>query len=125
MPKRHQTEPRRTMKTKKSPSKAVATDEAIEQVLWDCLAEIPSVEMQKVEQRLIADPSRPEIVARARIGGQERLILAEVKANGQPRLVREAVDNILKYRQTYADAYGLVTAPSFTAQAAKICRQDG
>src|SRR5207247_1425056 len=125
MPKRHQTEPRRTMKTKNAPAKAVATDEAIEQVLWDCLAEIPFVEKQKVEQRLIADPSRPEIVGRAHIGGQERLILAEVKANGQPRLVREAVDNILKYRQTYADAYGLVMAPSFTAQAAKICRQEG
>jgi len=113
------------MKTKNAPAKAVATDEAIEQVLWDCLAEIPFVEKQKVEQRLIADPSRPEIVARAHIGGQERLILAEVKANGQPRLVREAVDNILKYRQTYADAYGLVMAPSFSPQAAKICRQEG
>ena len=113
------------MKTKNAPSKAVATDEAHEQMLWDCLAEIPFVEMQKVEQRLIADPNRPEIVARAQINGKERLILAEVKANGQPRLVREAVENILRYRQTYADAYGLVMAPSFTAQAAKICRQEG
>jgi hypothetical protein len=113
------------MKTKHASSKAVATDEAHEQVLWDCLSEIPFVEMQKVEQRIIADPSRPEIVARAHINGQERLILAEVKANGQPRLVREAVENMLRYRQTYADAYGLVMAPSFTPQAAKICRQEG
>ncbi len=116
---------RTIMKTRIAPNKVVATDEAIEQVLWDCLSEIPFVEVPKVEQRLLADPSRPEIVARVRIGGQEKLILAEVKANGQPRLVREAVDNILKYRQTYADAYGLVMAPSLTAQAAKICRQEG
>ena len=113
------------MKTSNAPSRVVATDEAIEQVLWNCLSEIPFIEMPKVEQRLLADPSRPEIVARVRIGGQERLILAEVKANGQPRLVREAVDNILKYRQTYADAYGLVMAPSFTVPATKICRQEG
>ena len=125
MPKRPRTKHRTPMKTKHAPSKALATDEAHEQVLWDCLSEIPFVEMQKVEQRIIADPSRPEIVARARINGQERLILAEVKANGQPRLVREAVENILRYRQTYADAYGLVMAPSVPPQAAKICRQEG
>jgi hypothetical protein len=113
------------MKSKNAPAKAVATNEVIEELLWDCLAEIPFIEMQKVEQRIIADASRPEIVARARIAGQERLILAEVKPNGQPRLVREAVESILKYRQTYADAYGVVLAPSFTPQAAKICRQEG
>src|SRR5438552_16096811 len=98
MPKRHQTEPRRTMKTKNAPAKGVATDEAIEQVLWDCLAEIAFVGKQKVEQRLIADPSRPEIVGRAHIGGQEWLILAEGEAYGQPRLARQAVDNLLKSR---------------------------
>lgn len=113
------------MKTKNALVKAVATDETIEQMLWDCLAEAPFIETQKVEQRVIADPNRPEIVARVRIGGQERLLLAEVKTNGQPRLVREAVESLSKYRQTYADSYGLVIAPSFTPQAIKICRQEG
>jgi hypothetical protein len=113
------------MKTKSAPTKAVATDEALEQVLWDCLDEISFVETQKVEQRIIADPNRPEIVARAQVNGKERLILAEVKTNGQPRLVREAVETLGKFRQTYADAYGLVMAPSFTPQAIKICRQEG
>jgi len=113
------------MKKKNAPLKVTATDETIEQLLWDCLAEIPFVETQKVEQRIIAEPGRPEISARVRINGQERLILAEVKANGQPRLVREAVDNILKYRQTYADSFGLIIAPSFTPQAIKLCRQEG
>jgi Transcriptional regulator, AbiEi antitoxin, Type IV TA system len=113
------------MKTKNAPVKAVATDETIEQTLWDCLAEAPFIETQKVEQRVIADPTRPEIVARVQIGGQERLLLAEVKTNGQPRLVREAVESLTKYRQTYADSYGLVIAPSFTPQAIKICRQEG
>ena len=84
------------MKTKNALVKAVATDETIEQMLWDCLAEAPFIETQKVEQRVIADPNRPEIVARVRIGGQERLLLAEVKSNGQPRLVREAVESLAK-----------------------------
>lgn len=113
------------MKTRNAPAKNVATDEAAEQLLWDCLDEIPFIERQKVEQRIIADPTRPEIVARVRINGQERTILAEVKPNGQPRLVRDAIESILKYRQTYADAYGVVMAPFITPHAAKICRQEG
>lgn len=108
-----------------SASKVVATDEAAEELLWECLKEIPFLQILKVEQRLIPDPGRPEIVARVRIADQERPILAEVKANGQARLVREAIQEILKYRDTYADAYGLVIAPFITPQAARICKQEG
>src|SRR5205823_11340673 len=100
------------MKTKKAQPKDVATDEAIEQILCECLTEIPFVEVDKVEQRVIADPARPEIVARIRVRGQETAILAVVKENGQPRLVREAIAKLHEYQQTYANAYGLVVARS-------------
>jgi hypothetical protein len=113
------------MKTTKIVTTPVATDDAIEQLLWDCLTEVPFVQIIKVEQRVFADASRPEVIARVRIGTNERVLLAEVKKNGQSRLVREATENILRYRQTYADSYALVIAPSFTAQSAKICRQEG
>ena len=113
------------MKTTSTMNKPVATDDAIEQLLWNCLAEVPFVQIVKVEQRVFTDASRPEVIARVRIGANERVLLAEVKKNGQSRLVREAIENILRYRQTYADSYALVIAPSFTAQSAKICRQEG
>ncbi|PYM15614.1 MAG: hypothetical protein DME18_03880 [Verrucomicrobia bacterium] len=96
------------MKTKKARTKDLATDEAVEQMLWDCLAEIPFVEVLKVEQRAIADPARPEIVGRIRVRGQETTIVAEVKANGQPRPVREAIAKLQQYQQTDANAHGLV-----------------
>jgi len=113
------------MKQTTPSTKVAATDEATEQLLWDCLNEIPFLQTNKVEQRIIPEPGRPEIVARIKINERERVILAEVKSNGQSRLIREAVGDILKYRETYADAYGLVIAPSITAQAAKICKQEG
>lgn len=113
------------MKPKPAPVKNIATDEATEQLLWDCLDEIPFIEHKQVEQRLLAHPGRPEIVARLRIGGHDRTLVAEVKNNGQPRLVREAIAEIAQYRQQYANAYGVVIAPLITQQAAKICRQEG
>ena len=114
-----------TMTTKQINSHQTATDERFEQLLWDCLKEIPFVQMLKVEQRIITDPGKPEIIARLKVGERERVILAEVKPNGQVRLIREAIGEILKYRETYADAYGLVIAPNITPQAARICRQEG
>jgi hypothetical protein len=103
----------------------VATDEAAEQLLWDCLKEVPFLQVIKVEQRLIPAPGRPEIVARVKVGETEKVILAEVKPNGQTRLVREAIADIVKYRQTYADAYGIVIAPTITPDGARVCRQEG
>jgi len=113
------------MKTAKIVTKPVATDDAIEQLLWNCLSEVPFVQIVKVEQRVFTDATRPEVIARIRIGNNERVLLAEVKKNGQSRLIREAIENILRYRQTYADSYALVIAPSFTPQSAKILRQEG
>src|SRR5690349_9462916 len=107
------------MKTTKIVTKPVATDDAIEQLLWNCLTEVPFIQIVKVEQRVFTDANRPEVIARIRIGNNERVLLAEVKKNGQSRLVREAIENILRYRQTYADSYALVIAPSFTSQSAK------
>jgi hypothetical protein len=102
-----------------------ATDEAAEQLLWDCLKEVPFLQVSKVEQRLIPAPGRPEIVARVKIGENEKLILAEVKPNGQARVVREAISDIVKYRRTYADAYGLVMVPMISPEGARVCRQEG
>jgi hypothetical protein len=118
-------EPVRMKRNKKISTTVVATDEAAEQLLWDCLKEVPFLQVSKVEQRLLPTPGRPEIVARVKIGETEKLILAEVKPNGQPRLVREAVADVSKYRQNYADAYGVVVAPFITPEGARVCRAEG
>jgi len=112
-------------RTAKASVRQIATDEAVEQLLWECLAEIPFVEVHKVEQRLIVEPDRPEVAAHIQVRGHETVILAEVKANGQPRLVREAIAHLHKYQQNHANAYGVVIAPFITPMAAKICRQEG
>jgi len=113
------------MKTRNAPVKEIATDEAVERLFWETLDEIPFIEHKQVEQRMFAHPGRPEIVARIRINGQDRTLVAEVKANGQPRLTREAIADILQYRQNYPNAYGLVIAPVLSAHSIKICRQEG
>ena len=113
------------MSDEKPRLKIAATDEIAEQALWDCLNEVPFLQGHKVEQRLIPEPGRPEIIARMKIGEKEKTILAEVRPNGQPRSVRDAITSLSGYLQTYADAYGVVLAPFITPESARICRQEG
>jgi hypothetical protein len=105
--------------------KLSATDENAEQLLWNCLNEVPFLRDSKVEQRLIAEPGKPELMARVTLGERQKLILGEVARNGQPRAVREAIQDLSSYLQTYADAYGVVLAPRITNESARICRQEG
>jgi hypothetical protein len=109
----------------KTKLKIEATDEAAEQALWDCLNEVPFLRGHKVEQRLIAEPGKPEIIAKVKIGEREKIILGEVRPNGQPRAVRDAIASLSGYLSTYADAYGVVLAPLITAESQRICRQEG
>jgi hypothetical protein len=114
------------MHMRKPKVKLVATDETAEQALWDCLNEVPFLQgLQKVEQRLIAEPGKPEIVARVKMGEREKIILAEVRPNGKPRAVRDAITCLGAYLPTYADAYGVVLVPSISAESERICRQEG
>lgn len=103
----------------------MATDEAADQLLWDCLAEIPFLQTQKVEQRILREAGRPDIMAHVRTPAGPKVLLVQIQDNGQTRLVREAIGEILKYRETYADAYGVVMVPHITPRAAGLCKQEG
>ena len=43
---------------------------------------------------------------------------------GQPRIVRDAVNQLLRYRSELPDVYGIVMAPCISMQAAEICIKD-
>lgn len=47
-------------------------------------------------------------------------LIVEIKSNGQPRIVREAVGVLLMRRRAYPKAYGVVAAPYISAESAAI-----
>src|SRR5262245_24947658 len=114
-------------KRKKLRTRAKATDERAEEILWECLNEVPFLQANrvKIEQRLIAEAGKPDVEARVSLGDGEKIIFGQVKENGQPRLVREAIADLSKCCQAQVGAYGVVIAPEITPDAARICRQEG
>lgn len=53
------------------------------------------------------------------------LLIGEVKSSGQPRLARDAINQVLRYTASFPNAYGVFVAPYISPQAAQICSDEG
>ncbi len=91
--------------------------------LQECLEKIPFLQMGRIENPNTNLGSEIRIEIRAQ--GQPRLLLAQVKNNGQPRLARLAVYELKDRLAGKADAYGIFIAPYISPNAAKICEDAG
>ncbi|MEN6348381.1 MAG: hypothetical protein ABFD08_03140, partial [Syntrophomonas sp.] len=69
---------------------------------------------------------RPDLVFEiANSSIPERLIVCQLKNNGQPRLARSAVDQLLRCVQNIPQAYPVFAAPYISPRSAEICREQG
>jgi hypothetical protein len=99
---------------------------AVQQLLA-CLQDVPFVKSISVgaDPCPVASSVRPDALLRLQLSTGEQILLVEVKASGQPRYARAAVNQLLRFRQSYPDAYGVFAAADVSPQAAAICRQEG
>jgi len=56
--------------------------------------------------------------------GEQELVV-EVKNNGQPRIARQAVNQLLRYKMAKPEIYGVFIAPYISQKAAEICTKEG
>jgi len=54
-----------------------------------------------------------------------RVLILEVKTNGEPRFAREAVNQLLRYCKAFPNAYGVFLAPYVSPRAAEVCAREG
>jgi hypothetical protein len=96
-----------------------------EKLLRGCLEQIPSLSIKRVQREPRLDKVSPDLALRLKTPDGEQMVLVEVKSSGQPRVVREAVNQLLQYRSKYPEVYGVVVAPYVSPQAARICVEEG
>jgi hypothetical protein len=101
--------------------------ESIEQtaitVLQECLEKIPFLQIDPL--RSLQAKNGSEIQVKVRVQEQSRLLLAQVKNNGQPRLARLAMYELRERLAGKSDAYGIFIAPYISPDAGKICEDAG
>lgn len=91
--------------------------------LQECLEKIPFLQIHRIESPKANNGGNIQIDARVQM--QPRLLLAQVKNNGQPRLARLAVYELKDRLAGKADAYGIFIAPYISPEAGKICEDAG
>jgi len=96
------------------------------QALKDCLKDVPFVEVKQVRKNRRKEEAGADIVMAVRLkDGSVQQIVAEVNASGQPRLAKEAVNQLFRYRTTSPKTFGVFIAPFVSPQSAEICLKAG
>ncbi|MEW6666902.1 MAG: type IV toxin-antitoxin system AbiEi family antitoxin [Thermodesulfobacteriota bacterium] len=93
--------------------------------LRSALTRVPFLEILEVETPAEKESLSPDILVRLSLPNREKLVVVEMKTSGQPRLARAAANQLLRYRETFPDAYGIFLAPYISSQAGEICLQAG
>ncbi|MGO9613730.1 MAG: type IV toxin-antitoxin system AbiEi family antitoxin [Dissulfurispiraceae bacterium] len=96
------------------------TEAKAEKALKAVLEKIPFLKVNSVER----EKDGVDLLFNLALVDKTQVLLVEVKNNGQPRMARDAVNQLIRYRNKYPDAYLIFVAPYISPQAANICMKD-
>lgn len=95
-----------------------------EEAVRDALQGVPELKVTRIETPRNQRGERPDLVIWIAGPSVRRLLIIEMKARGEPRQAREAVNQLLRLRQQYEDGYGVFLAPYVSLRAAEICKAE-
>jgi len=102
-----------------------ALEISAEKALRDVLNSVPSVTTIKLSSDAERDGKRPDLLAKVVWPEGEQMVVAEIRESGQPKPVRDGVNQIRAYLDLYTKAYGVIIAPYVSPRSAQICDDNG
>ncbi|MCL5960618.1 MAG: type IV toxin-antitoxin system AbiEi family antitoxin [Chloroflexi bacterium] len=96
-----------------------------EKALRGCLAEVPFIQAIDTEQESMTAKGRIDILVKLNSQDREWILAVEVKTSGQPRLAREGINQLWRYREALPYDYAVLAAPYISPRTAEICSQEG
>jgi len=92
-----------------------------QEILRGALDKIPFLKIVSIKR----ERNGADFVANLALNNRKQTLIVQLKNNGQPRVAREAVNQLIRYRDSYPNAYGVFMAPYISPQSAEICLKDG
>jgi len=92
------------------------------------MQEVPFVRLERLERGKKLRPGtvfHPDFFAPLWITGRRKIIIVEVKNNGQPRFARDAANSLYRLCQFEPGAYGIFMAPYISPVSAQILKAQG
>ncbi len=99
---------------------SLGDEEEAKKALLAVLERIPFLKVDSVEREV----SGADFVVNLEVDNKKQVLVVEAKSSGQPRLAREAVNQLLRYRNIFPNSYLVFMAPYISPQAAEICTKD-
>ena len=90
-------------------------------ILKDTLEKIPFLKVVSIDRQ----KDGVDLIVNLALNGKKQTLIVELKNNGQPRMAREAVNQLIRYRDSFPNSYTVFMAPYISPQAAEICLKDG
>jgi hypothetical protein len=95
------------------------------EALSSCLEKVPFLKIKKIELEAGREAARPDLLITLEGPAGLRTFVVEVKKTGQPRVAREAVNQLLRFSKDFPQAFPVFIAPYISPAAAEICEQAG
>jgi hypothetical protein len=95
------------------------------EALSSCLEKVPFLKIKEIKPEAGREAVRPDLLITLEGPAGLRTFVAEVKKTGQPRVAREAVNQLLRFSQDFPQAFPVFIAPYISPAAAEICEQAG
>lgn len=102
-------------------NKLLDIESTAQNAIKSVLERVPFLKVVSIEQ----EKDGIDLLITLSVDDRKKTLVIEVKGNGQPRMARDAVNQLIRYRTTYPEAYFIFMAPYISPQAAEICRKDG
>jgi len=94
------------------------------EALESCLSKVPFLKIGDIVREPSKEEAKPDLLVKIDLPDGEKYLVVEIKGNGQPRIAREAVNQLLRYRDLLPDAYGVFVAPYISPKSAEICTRE-
>jgi len=101
-------------------------EKQVKERLQQLFEDVPFLRLKRWQREArTPEGGRVDLSAEILAKGEPWLLLVEVKSSGEPRYVRGAVQQLRSLLSDKRRAYGIVSAPYISADAGKICRDEG
>jgi hypothetical protein len=94
-------------------------------ILLSCLSKISILKVVDIQEEYYDKDIKTDLSVKIELPDGPMRLLVEIKSSGQPRLAREAVNQMLRFKDKYPNAYFIFIAPYISSRAAEICRSEG
>lgn len=90
-----------------------------------CLSDVPFLQIGEAKQLPLKRDLQADAILRVNSASKEIYLLLVAKNTGQPRVTREAINQLLLMTPNLPDSCGVVVAPFISEASAEICREAG